>query len=511
MADERPQIRGLGYPVVMKHATLLALDMGTSSVRAMLFDVKGRALPGAEAQIGYAQRTTADGGVEADAETLLETTVECLRRLLHAADVDTKRSLAGVGISCFWHSLVGVGEKGRAVTPVLSWADTRSQAQAQRLRQEADPAAYHARTGCELHTSFWPAKLRWLHETQKETFAQVHRWMSFGEYLLLRLCGQSSCSLSMASGTGLFDPNANVWDRETLALLPIQMTQLNPLCDRADAVQGLTSEFAGLLAPLKDTPWFPALGDGACSNAGSGGTDRRRIALNVGTSAALRVMVQADHMAITPGLFCYRADRERFLIGGAFANGGNVFAWSRATLQLSDTKVNSRRISTMQPDEHGLTVLPFWAGERSPGWHVGARAAITGMNLHTTPLDILRASLEASAYRFAAVRDLLGRLPPEWGPGADAEIIVSGGALVHDPVWTQIIADVFGVPVTASRIAEASSRGAALFAARSLGLISHLSDMPLYRGRTFHPDAARHALYQDARARHEALYHQMLG
>ncbi|MBV9848398.1 MAG: gluconokinase [Armatimonadetes bacterium] len=494
----------------MKKATLLALDLGTSSVRAMLFDAKGRALPDMEAQIPYAQRTTADGGVEADAEMLLARTVECVKQLLGGADKDAKANLAGVGISCFWHSLVGVGDDGRAVTPVLSWADTRSQAQAERLRQELDPAAYHARTGCELHPSFWPAKLRWLHETRPDDFGKVRRWMSFGEYLALRLFGQASCSLSMASGTGLLNANAADWDPETLNVLPIKTDQLNSLVDRADAQRGLTKEFRRTLGPLADLPWFPALGDGACSNAGSGATDRTRIAINVGTSAAMRVMVRADRVDIRPGLFCYRADKERFLIGGAFANGGNVFAWMNATLQLGDRKAELRRLGTMAPDSHGLTVLPFWAGERSPGWHVHARAAVTGMNLHTTPLDILRASLEAVAYRFAAVRDLILQLPQDWGRGGP-EIIVSGGALVHDPAWTQIIADVFGVPVITSRIAEASSRGAALFAAQSLGLIAELSDPPLYKGRSFQPNLAHHEIYQKARARHEELYGKILG
>jgi sugar (pentulose or hexulose) kinase len=128
------------------------------------------------------------------------------------------------------------------------------------------------------------------------------------------------------------------------------------------------------------------------------------------------------------------------------------------------------------------------------------------MNLHTNSLDILRATLESSAYRYAAVLDLLLSEETE-----EVEIIASGGALVHDPVWTQIIADVFGHSVAVSRIAEASSRGAALFAAQGLGLIADLCDVPLYKGRVFQPDLKRHQIYQQARARHEELYQKMLG
>ncbi len=490
----------------MKKALILTLDMGTSSVRAMLFDARGRALPEMEAQTPYAQTTTGDGGVETDAEALLQLTVTCVGRLLQAADKEAVSRIAGVGISCFWHSLVGVGEDDRAVTPLLSWADTRARAQAEQLQKDLDEIAYHARTGCVLHTSYWPAKLRWLHETRGEMFGQVRRWMSLGEYVALRLFGETKCSLSMASGTGLFDPNAKAWDDATLKDLPIAAGQLNAVAGGLESQSGLTGEWARTLGMVKDLPWFPAWGDGACSNVGSGATEANRIAINLGTSGAMRVAVRADHVDIPPGLFCYRVDGERMLVGGAFANGGNVFAWAQKTLQLGEPKAAARAVAGLPPDGHGLTVLPFWAGERSPGWHVGARAAVAGMNLHTTPADILRASQEAVAYSFAQVRNLLMAQYP-----SATEIVASGGALTHDPNWTQIMADAFGVPVTTSRVFEASSRGAALLALDSLGLIADLGDVPAYLGKTYTPAPARHEIYAKARARQEALYATLLG
>ena len=490
----------------MKKALVLTLDMGTSSVRAMLFDAHGRALPKMEAQIPYVQTTTGDGGVETDAEALLALTVQCLRQLLKATDKERAGRVAGVGISCFWHSLVGVGADDRAVTPLFSWADTRARAQAEALQTELDEAAYHARTGCVLHTSYWPAKLRWLHETRGAEFGQVRHWMSFGEYVALRLFGETKCSLSMASGTGLFDPNARAWDDATLKDLPIAAGQLNAIAGETESQAGLMPEWGRALGPLQDLPWFPAWGDGACSNVGSGATGANRIAINLGTSGAMRVTVRADHVDIPAGLFCYRVDGERLLVGGAFATGGNVFAWAQKTLQFGDPNAAARAVAGLPPDGHGLTILPFWAGERSPGWHVGARAIISGMNLHTTPADILRASQEAVAYTFAAVRDLLVAQYP-----SASEIVASGGALTHDPAWTQIMADTFGVPVTTSRVFEASSRGAALLALDGLGLIDDLGDVPTYLGKTYAPDAGRHEIYAKARARQEALYAQMLG
>ncbi len=485
----------------MKDALLLTLDIGTSSVRAMLFDAGGRTVPEAEVQLQYQQTTFADGGVQTDADALLARTIDSMRQLLRSLDKGAAGRIAGVGISCFWHSLLGVGSDGRAATPLYSWADNRARAQADRLAHVLDPQAYHARTGCVLHPNYWPAKLCWLHETQPDLFHSVQTWMSFGEYVMLRLFGQASCSLSMASGTGLLDQNAGEWDAKTLDALPIQASQLNPLTDRHVSQSHLTADYARALTPLRALPWFPAVGDGACSNVGAGATDPSRIAINMGTSGAMRVAVEADTLPIPPGLFCYRIDGRRFLVGGAFANGGNVYAWQQTTLNLSERESLSRALSALPPDGHGLTVLPFWAGERSPGWHADARAAILGMNLHTAPLDIMQASLEAVGYQFAAVHDLLHNQFPQ-----ATQIVASGGALTHDPAWTQILADIFGMPVGASKIGEATSRGAALLALESLGLRRDLAHIPTYLGRTYRPDAKRHAIYQKARARYEAMY-----
>ncbi|BDI30213.1 gluconate kinase [Capsulimonas corticalis] len=486
---------------------ILALDMGTSSVRAMLFDRRGRELPGHEQQMPYVQQTTSDGGVETDAESLIERTVECIRRLMRGADKETKAKIAGVGISCFWHSLVGVGEDNRAVTPVYSWADMRSAPYVAKLRETLDADDYHGRTGCVLHPSFWPAKLLWHAAAHPEQADKVTRWMSFGEYLALRLFGSATCSISMASATGLFNQHTTDWDGATLAALPIRHEQLNPLGDLSATQSGIVAEFRRGLGPVAQIPWLPAAGDGACSNLGGGGTDDTRIALNIGTSAAMRIVVPAENLTIPSALFCYRVDRKRALLGGAFTGGGNIYAWLGKTLTLSgDAKSNEKTLAAMAPDSHGLTVLPFWAGERSPGWHASARASIDGMNLHTTPLDILRASLESAAYCYDTVRDQIQRSFPQ-----AREIAASGGALQHDPVWTQILADVFGVPINVSKAFEASSRGAALLALETLGLIPDVESVSAAKGKTFPPSEANHQVYQEARRRYDALYARVLG
>ena len=131
----------------------------------------------------------------------------------------------------------------------------------------------------------------------------------------------------MASATGLFDQNAQHWDEEIIEALPIEQAQLSTISD--EPLQGLNDEWAERWPALRDVPWYPAAGDGACSNVGSGCTRNDRLTLMVGTSGAMRVLWRAESAQIPDGPWCYRADDKRFVMGGALSDGGNLVAWLR--------------------------------------------------------------------------------------------------------------------------------------------------------------------------------------
>jgi gluconokinase len=242
---------------------------------------------------------------------------------------------------------------------------------------------------------------------------------------------------------------------------------------------------------LAGVPWFPALGDGAAANLGSGCTHPGRLALTLGTTGALRMMAPTvEH--VPPGLWCYRVDRRQQLLGGATSEGGNVYAWAAGALRLAGVADVEAALAA---------ILPFFAGERSPDWGNHSTATIHGLTLATTPLAILRAGLEAVALRFAVIAQRVA------GQGAaGSQLIASGSALTQSPVWAQIFADVLGRPLLLSAEAEATSRGSALLALRSLGLIQSLAELPAADGRRFEPDPDRHDIYRAAIARQQTLY-----
>jgi gluconokinase len=478
---------------------VVALDVGSSSVRALAFDPVGRGL-GLECQRPYEPQTTADGGVEVDADRLVLLATEALEGLVAALGSRVGAVLA-VATSTFWHTLLGLDEAGRPRTPVYSWADTRSADAVEALRARIDEKAYHARVGCRLHTSYLPARLWWLRERDARAFGAVRRWVSFGEYLGLHLFGELRTSVSMASGTGLFDQSARRWDPPILDTLGLTTEHLGPIVDLDRPFRGLRPEFAGRWPALARVPWYPALGDGACSNVGAGCVTPARAALMVGTSGAMRICLTAESVAVPEGLWCYRVDGRRLLLGGSLSNGGSFYAWLVETLRLPAPEGAERALAAMEADAHGLTVLPFLAGERSVGWVATARAAVVGLSLATRPMDILRAGLETVAYRFALIHERLREACPDL-----REVVATGGALLASPAWTGIMADVLGVPLTPSTEAEGSSRGAALLASEALGLIPSIAAVPSGTGPAVQPDPARHARYRAGLARHRQLY-----
>ncbi len=479
---------------------VLTIDIGSSSLRTNLFTAAGHQLERCEAQLEYEVRVTPDGGVEIEPEALLErifsavdTTLACAGKLAG--------QVAGVGVCSLVSNVMGINAKCEPTTPIYTWADTRNAAEAADLRATLDEAAIHQRTGCPIHSSYLPPRLLWLRRTVPQAYTRTERWISMGDWLQLRLFGQMAQSLSVASWSGLLNRHTLDWDEEWLRYLDLPREKLPPLADADAPMRGLGGEYATRWPQLRDVPWFPCVGDGAGGNVGSGCWGEEALAVQVGTSGAMRALLPGDVGEVPQGLWLYRLTRDEALLGGALSEGGNLLAWLRATLNVADWSALERDAAGLAPDSHGLTLLPFIAGERSPGWNPAVRATISGLSLSTRPVDIVRAAQEAVAYRFGLIYvGLREMLPPP------NKVVASGGALLNSPGWVSMLADVLGVPVTASGEQEASSKGTAMLTLRSLGLISDFGDVPVLLGETYSPDAVRHEVYTLAIERQRKLY-----
>jgi gluconokinase len=478
---------------------VLALDIGSSSVRAALHDRLGRTVAGQTARVPYTWDVGPDGAVRISTQALLDVVGETLDALSTTAGSLAADAVAG-GISCFFHSIVGLDDRGRPMTPVLSWADTTSAGAAAALRQEVDHDAVHALTGSPIHASYWPARILRL-RTERPS---IRRWTGFPELLAETLTGRGVASRSMASGTGMLDRARGSWAETLLDHLRLDPSQLPAVVGDDEAIGRSAGRTARRWPRFAGVTWFAAWGDGGCGNVGLTAEGPGKAALMVGTSGAVRAVVADPAPSIPDGLFAYRLGAGA-LVGGQLSEGGGMLAWASRLLRRSPDALE-RAAAAMEPDAHGLTVLPYTFGERGLGYHDDARGTLVGLTPDTDAAAVYRAIVESIAFGFAAVDDRLSEVL-----GASPALLASGGALTHSALLAQVLADALGREIRVTPALEASRRGAALLALRGSGLLGEHDVIPAPSTRTIRCDADRSARYRVARARHEALYRTILG
>ncbi|MCY7376871.1 MAG: hypothetical protein LH472_13000, partial [Pyrinomonadaceae bacterium] len=332
---------------------ILALDIGTSSVRAALYDWRGNVLPETMVKNERTLTATDDGGAEIDAAEAFAQIEKAVDDVL-AKSVKLKGEISHVAASSFWHSLVGVDKRGKPTTKVFGWADTRSAKYVADWRKKFDEAAVHSRTGARFHSSFWTAKLLWLKKDYPKVFERTDKWFSFSDYAALKFFDAAKTSVSMASATGIFNLRLNDWDAELIKFLKIKPANLPQIIEKDSQTFRLNAKYQKRWERLKNAEWFLAIGDGAANNIGAGCAEKSKAALMIGTSGAMRVAFSGDAPAKIPhGLWCYRIDRQRIIIGGALSDGGGLYRWLKDNFRLKqdDDKTESE-IAKRPPDAH---------------------------------------------------------------------------------------------------------------------------------------------------------------
>lgn len=478
---------------MQKSFATLVIDVGSSSVRALLFDEQCQLIPDSIVRQGHSFSLEAT----ADPIHLRELVENCIDEVLqHPRTIN----IHAVGMATFVGNMLGVDQNYIPITPIFTYADSRSTADAEQLSQQHDLTEVYQRTGCRIHPAYRPAKLAWLKRIQPELFGQVATWTDFATYCYSTWFARSvSCSYSIASWSGLLNRHSLTWDEQWLDTLEISADKLPPLADYSDVQQGLQSDYAERWSKLQNVPFYLAVGDGAAANIGSSGTSADRPVLTVGTTAAIRIVSETSGDVPT-GLWNYRVDAKRHLIGGATSEGGNIYAWAKKSLKLDLADLNQQ---LLQRDfgAHELTVLPFLVGERSPGYHADATGTIQGLRLDTSSLDVLQALLESVALRLCLIYDLLEQ------PG-DA-ILAGGGALTGSSAWRQIIADTVGVPLHIVDTPEATAQGIAKLIAVHQGETADISPtiQAVITPRSGQADRVSAALSRQTQLYHALIQH----
>lgn len=479
---------------------VLALDIGSSSVRARLYGPELTAWAAEHSPTRRYSWELRDGAMTVEADRLVGLTAEVLDEATAIAERDG-RTIEGVAIATFWHSLLGVDREGRPVTPVYGWGDSRAREAVTELGKTLDPTRYHGRTGCFLTPVYPAVKLAWLRQSHPRDFAAAAGWVAFGDHLAERLFGERRTSVSIASGSGLFDARSMRWDGETLEAVGVRAEQLPEIGDLEPFV-GLRSQWGSRWPLLKEIAWLPAVGDGACANLGSGAVGASKPGLTVGTSAAVRVLRRRSVREAAPPaeLWRYLLDREHVVTGGALSNGGNGLVFLRRIFPDLTLEAIGAALASDPEFLEGLAVVPALVDERGEGPELGVGGVVTGLRPSTSSADLAAAWLQAIARRVAAPFRALER---EHGPAQ--EVHATGGAFNALPGWLQTFADVLGRPIARAADPEATSRGVAILAARATGWLGSLEAVPPLRGDRFAPDLERHRRHTQLAERERAV------
>lgn len=435
-------------------SAVVGLDIGSSNVKACLFDLSGD-LPklGEERSAGCHLVRSRQGWVEHD----LHGIVEAVRSVLEVAPEGSV-----VGWTSAMHALVLLDARGRPLGDAISWADTRASLQAEELKKE-DPEAYQ-RTGTPLHPMAWPAKLRWLRQEDPQRWKATARITDLKSYVWQSVLGESPpLDRSSASATGLWNNVQERWDEqlveslEHIVLPEVVASHVQTHCGRWHHLGGA---------------------DGPLGNLGLGAVGEGRVALSLGTSGAVRLF-RGRRRDVTPGLFLYALGNLGWVEGGAISNGASVLHWLGTRRPYTSEQI-LERASHQPAGAHGVIVYPYFSGERAPFW----RSEIEPLIVNETGFDSLaRATLEGVAYCLRRLLDLLG-------PG-DEPVRCTGG-LFASAVWAQLLADVTGRELCLGTVEQATALGAALITQEDA--LERARRLPA--GAAVVPDPARSQQYE---------------
>lgn len=471
---------------------LIAVDIGTSSCKAMALDPDGRLL--AEAARPCETKRAKPGFAEQDPERIREDLEQLLRSIQDQLPGGQPRC---VSFSSAMHSLMAVDGQNRPLSPLLIWSDARSVAQATWLRAQSGARDLYQRSGTPIHPMSPLCKLLWWRHQQTDLFEAADAFLSIKDYVFARWFGERICDYSLASASGLMDQEALQWYEPALELSGVKRRNLPDLASPLQACRNLHPEAARAMGLDPGTPFVLGASDGCLANAGSGILESGKAALTIGTSAALRVYSRQRLLDPSGRLFCYLLLEGEYILGGAINNGGILLDWAarnwfeglgkdRGILRALEEAFRAPAAS------RGLLFLPYILGERAPMWDARARGAFIGLTWEHTRAHQIRAMLEGNAYALYQICELLVALGVPVG-----EVAASGGFL-KTPAWAQLCSDVFGLPFVQSSPEDASSLGAAMLGWRFLHPGSGWTSLPSAAASTarWEPDSNLHETYQ---------------
>lgn len=488
----------------MSRELVIGLDLGTTSVKACVFNTQGKLVTEVEEMIDF--HYPQQGWAEQDAVKIERSAVKAVREAVKKSEIE-KGELVSIGFSAAMHSLVILNEDGVPLSPAMIWADGRSTEQADRLPKDLKKHIYSL-TGTPVHPMTPFMKLLWMKETGYAPYQNAVSFMSIKEYVIYCWFGEKVIDYSMASATGLYNPKTRFWEDELLQMAGITDKQLSSIVSPTTQLTALKPEIAEQMGIDKELPFVIGAADGQLANLGIGALLPGEVAVSVGTSGAIRQFTNQAKVSDKQETFCYSFMEDSYIIGGPTNNGGIVLQWVKDLFEdqgsFEDFLAEAERT---EPGAEGLFFLPYLNGERAPLWKQQAKGNFYGVTITHKKGHFIRAVLEGITFNLYQIGSALEKIA-----GNSAKIYVNGG-LSRSPLWLQMMADIFDAEIYVSENHHSAAWGAAWTALVSLKKVKSFEavkeNIPMGSPVTPNPESVRR--YKEIYIRYEKVASTVAG
>lgn len=450
--------------MINKQSYIIGVDIGTTSTKAVLYQDDLQIIDSAYAEYDIIQ--TKLGMAEQDPKAIFQAVLSTIGTLMKN-DLAIKHHIEFVSFSSAMHSVIMLDKQNELLTNCLTWADNRSTELVAQLKATTDWKSLYKKTGTPIHSMTPLSKILWLKETSPTIFEKAKKIIGIKEYILYQLTGEYKIDYSLASATGLFNIHDLHWDEDILNLVGIKEDTLSEPVDVDYRWHAIKKKYAKELSIDSETDLVIGASDGCLSNLGVGAMEPGETAITIGTSGAIRMVT--DEIVLDPEgrTFCYYLSKNRWVIGGAVNNGGNVLGWLTSIFysgvnQFTDTKKKSSLeelnllAERVKPGADGLLFLPYLNGERAPIWESQATGSYIGLTSQHTTGHMVRAAMEGVLFNLYEVWQLIQEV------GGPSKTIKVTGGFLNSSFWKHMLADIFDRPLQQSKSFESSCLGAVL-------------------------------------------------
>ena len=470
-------------------AYLIGVDIGTSSTKVIAVSYDGKVM--AHHQQDYSTQQPQPGYSEQDPAEILK----AVKGGIRSVAMLLKQDPIAISFSCAMHSIMAVDKDHQALTPLIIWADNRSQSVADGITS----ATLYQQTGVPIHPMSPLCKIIWWREQEPATFAAASQFIGIKEYIFFHFFERYITDHSIASATGLFNIHQLEWNAESLELAGITPALLPEAVPCERIITGLLPAIAEEMGIPVTTKFIAGGSDGCLAQLGSNALDAGHATLTIGTSGAVRMAVDTPVIDAQGRLFTYVLTPGHFIIGGASNNGGVLIPWF---LNAFDKKLSVdgalQQALAIPAGAEGLLCLPYLHGERAPVWDGHTKGAFIGVQPQHNTWHFMRAMLEGMAYGLLSITDAL-----EETAGEIHKISVSGG-FTASAEWVQLMADIFQRPVYLQKEGDASAMGAVLLGFQALNITPAFAEgLP---EKVFTPDPTFAETYKKTYTTYKKLY-----